>query len=211
MKSPGTLFVIAAPSGAGKTSLVTELLKTVDDIIVSVSYTTRPKRPSEVEGINYHFVEKAQFDAMVDREEFLEHATVYGNEYGTSKPWVEQQLSEGCDVILEIDWQGAQQIRAKFPHCVTAFILPPAREVLRERLQARAEDELPVIEMRMTLAQGELDHCREFDYLVVNDDFESALSDLKAIICSERLKNHRQQVKFAKLLEDLLENPVINQ
>lgn len=178
----GRLYVISAPSGAGKTSLVKSLLASEPRLRLSISHTTRTRRPTEVEGREYHFVSKPEFDALVKRGEFLEHARVFDNDYGTSRAFVEAQLAQGHDVLLEIDWQGARQVRRALPDCVSIFVLPPARAVLAERLARRATDTPEVISRRLRDAAGDMSHYREFDYVVVNDDFDQAVADLKRII-----------------------------
>lgn len=200
----GTLFIITAPSGAGKTSLVNQLLKEVPNLEVSISYTTRPKRPKEQEGVAYHFVDNDTFNRMLRQNVFLEHAVVFSHQYGTSKDWVKQKLNAGIDVILEIDWQGAQQVKKLEPNAVLIFIMPPSQKVLRERLVNRAQDEPDVIETRLKALREEMSHCHEFDYLVVNDDFQTALFELKTIIQAERLRYGRQSQKFKDILDDLL-------
>jgi guanylate kinase len=200
----GTLYVISAASGAGKTSLVTALLEQVDEIEVSVSHTTRPPREGEVDGENYHFVDMAAFEEMVDAAEFFEHATVFGNMYGTSQQHVEKQLDAGKDVILEIDWQGARQIRRLIPGCRSIYIAPPSVEVLRERLTSRGQDDETVIERRMREAVSEMSHYAEFDYLVINDDFDEAKQNLVAIIKGQRMRIEQQQERHAELLKKLL-------
>lgn len=200
----GTLFTISAPSGAGKTSLVNELLNDLDNIQVSVSHTTRPSRPGEVEGVNYNFVTKEQFINMLNGNAFLEHAEVHGNYYGTSEQWVKESLARGTDVILEIDWQGAAQIRKLFPGCVGIFILPPSKQALRERLTGRGQDDATVIDKRVAAATEEMSHYAEADYLVINDQFEDALEELKAIVIAGRCHISLKQQSAEKLLEDLL-------
>ncbi len=180
----GTLFVLAAPSGAGKTSLVNALLKRVPALRMSVSHTTRLRRPTEEHGREYYFVSVAEFDRLVAEGQFLEHARVFDNLYGTARVPVETRLAQGGDVMLEIDWQGARQVRSAMPDCVTLFILPPSREALERRLQSRATDSPQVIERRLRDAVGDMSHWREFDYVVVNDDFEKAVADLTAIIAA---------------------------
>ncbi|KPP99242.1 guanylate kinase [Marinobacter sp. HL-58] len=199
----GTLYVISAPSGAGKTSLVAEMLRQDGKLCVSVSHTTRPTRAGEKNGVNYHFVSRDEFEAMIARGEFLEHADVFGNYYGTSQVWVEQTLAMGRDVILEIDWQGAEQIRRLMPGCVSIFIVPPSSEALKERLTGRGTDAPEVVERRLKEATDECTHAVEFDYLVVNDDFETALGDLLSIVRSQRLRMQTQQVRHAGLLARL--------
>lgn len=200
----GCLYIIAAPSGGGKTSLVNELLRRFDHLKISISYTTRPMRPGEVNGENYHFVSDQTFKTMIDQQDFLEHAEVFGYQYGTSHHWVMKQLKKGHDIILEIDWQGARQIRQLFPMSVSIFIIPPSRETLYHRLQKRNQDDEATIERRMNEAIGEMTHCHEFDYLVVNDDFDVALQDLSHIIHAERLRGERQRVAQSELLSNLL-------
>lgn len=199
----GTLFVISAPSGAGKTSLVAEMLKNDAKLGVSISHTTRPMREGEQDGVNYHFVSRDEFEAMIARGDFLEHADVFGNYYGTSQVWVRETLARGEDVILEIDWQGAEQVRRLIPECVSIFIVPPSAEVLRERLTGRGTDAPDVVERRLREATEECSHALEFDYLVVNDDFQVALADLLAIVRSQRLRLQVQQVRHRGLLAGL--------
>ncbi|MHA7855876.1 guanylate kinase [Marinobacter alkaliphilus] len=200
----GTLFVISAPSGAGKTSLVAEMLRQDSQLGVSVSHTTRPMRTGEQDGVNYHFVSRDEFEAMIAEGDFLEHADVFGNYYGTSHAWVRETLATGRDVILEIDWQGAEQVRRLVPECVGIFIVPPSAEVLRERLIGRGTDAPEVIERRLAEAEEECRHAAEFDYLVVNDDFGVALADLLAITRAQRLKMSVQQLRHGKLLAGLV-------
>lgn len=200
----GTLYIISAPSGAGKTSLVKELIDSMADIRVSVSHTTRPIRPGERDGVNYHFTTPPTFERMIEDDVFLEHALVFGNYYGTSREWVEQQLREGIDVILEIDWQGAQQVRAKMPASVGIFILPPSRAVLESRLRGRAQDSDEVIERRLSEAVTEMSHYAEYDYVVVNDDFDTALADLRAIVRARRQRMEVQRIRQAKTIKGLL-------
>jgi guanylate kinase len=200
----GTLYIISAPSGAGKTSLVKALIDSEAQIRVSVSHTTRTMRPGEVEGVNYHFVGRDQFHAMIDNSELLEHAEVFGNLYGTSQAWVEQTLIEGFDLILEIDWQGAQQVRRLMPQSRSIFILPPTQEALRHRLTNRGQDSGEIIEHRMREAVSEMSHYVEYDYLLINDDFAHALSDLKAIFRANQLLQSPQQQRHRGLLSELL-------
>ena len=200
-----TLFVISAPSGAGKTSLVKALLADLDNIQVSISHTTRAKRPDEKEGVDYHFINDHQFLDLLHQDAFLEHASVFNYHYGTSKDWVQQTLDKGIDVILEIDWQGAQQIAA-IVNCATIFILPPSLSALRERLTNRDQDTASTIEHRLTKAQDEIAHFDSADYVVINDDFDTALVQLKSIICAERLKTALQKRRHEKLLGALLNN-----
>jgi guanylate kinase len=204
MSSTGTLFTVSAPSGAGKTSLVNALIQRNAALRVSVSHTTRAMRPGEEDGVNYHFVEEQTFRAMLERAEFLEHAQVFGNLYGTSQTWVTRQLEEGIDVILEIDWQGAQQVKRLLPETRSIFILPPSRATLEQRLNARGQDGGDIIAARMAKAVEEMSHYVEGDYLVVNQDFDTALEQLQSIIGCQRLRTSRQQVELAQLLQDLL-------
>ncbi len=198
----GTLFIISAPSGAGKTSLVAEILAQVDNIQASISHTTRACRCGEQDGINYHFVTQQKFVSMIEDNAFLEHAEVFGNFYGTSQDWVEKTLSQGSDVILEIDWQGAEQIRSKFADSRSIFILPPSKQALQERLNGRGQDNAEVIEKRIAAATEEMSHYVEADYLVINDDFSTALSQLEAIIRVQRCQMPVQGIE--NLLSDLL-------
>jgi len=198
----GTLFIISAPSGAGKTSLVNEILGRMENIQASISHTTRDCRPGEQDGINYHFVDHDLFLNMIDENAFLEHAQVFGNYYGTSEQWVRATLAAGTDVILEIDWQGAEQVRRKFNESKSIFILPPSKKALRERLNGRGQDDADVIAKRIAAATEEMSHYVEADYLVINDDFEVASSELNAIITATRCQQPVQGVE--KLLLDLL-------
>lgn len=200
----GTLYIISAPSGAGKSSLVKALIDSEPLIRVSVSHTTRGMRPGEQDGVHYHFVDHAQFTAMLERSEFLEHAQVFGNYYGTSQRALEKTLAEGIDLILEIDWQGAQQVRRLMPQAKSIFILPPTLEALRHRLTGRGQDSGEVIEQRMREAVSEMSHYLEYDYLVINDDFSHALSDLKAVFRANQLLQTAQQQRHAGLLSELL-------
>ena len=200
----GTLYIISAPSGAGKTSLVRELMTTVPDIALSISHTTRPMRPGEQNGVHYHFVGVDAFQSMVVAGEFLEHAQVFDNHYGTSKSGVMAQLQGGQDVILEIDWQGARQIRGLFPQMVSIFILPPSREVLEARLRSRGQDSEEVIARRLREVRTEISHCHEYDYLLVNEDFGQAVVDLQSIIRAHRLQGAVQQQALHGLVQGLL-------
>jgi len=203
----GTLFIISAPSGAGKTSLIEALLGSIKDILVSISYTTRPKRSGEKEGQDYYFISQGDFQQMVEQSDFLEHAEVFGNAYGTSEPWVKEKLKNNQDVILEIDWQGAQQVRkllAKSIHLTSIFILPPSKKTLLKRLQNRALDNDEVITKRMAQATDDMAHYVEYDYIVINDDFHQALKDLQAIVFSGRLHQKRQSQEKTSLLKELL-------
>ncbi|MGR4070459.1 guanylate kinase [Halomonas sp. LR3S48] len=202
--SQGTLFIISAPSGAGKTTLVRELIESLDGIQVSVSHTTRARRRGEVDGVNYHFVEVAEFEAMIARGEFFEHARVFDNFYGTARPAVEALLEAGQDVILEIDWQGARQVRERMPDAVSIFILPPSRDELERRLSSRGTDEHATIARRMRDAVSEMSHYDEYDYLVINDDFTTALRELQSLVISRRLSLARVQEAHGPLLSALL-------
>ncbi|ALP51696.1 guanylate kinase [Candidatus Tenderia electrophaga] len=204
----GTLYIISAPSGAGKTSLVKALVDAIEDIRVSVSHTTRPMRPGEVDGVNYNFVDPAVFERMVDEDVFLEHAQVFDNFYGTSREWVEQQLREGIDVILEIDWQGAQQVRPRMPGCVGVFILPPSRETLMQRLRGRGQDSEAVIQRRFRDAVTDMSHFHEYDYVVINDDFAEALLDVSAIVRARRQRVEVQRARQGALIDALLNEAV---
>lgn len=200
----GTLFIVSAPSGAGKTSLVRELIESLDGIRVSVSHTTRAQRRGEVDGVNYHFVSIAEFEAMISRGEFFEYAQVFDNFYGTSRSAVEALLKAGQDVILEIDWQGAQQVREQVPDSVSIFILPPSCDELERRLANRGTDAHATIARRMRDAVSEMSHYDEYDYLVINDDFTTALRELQALVIAQRLSLARQQDSHGPLLAALL-------
>ncbi|MEM6052822.1 guanylate kinase [Erwinia sp. P7711] len=202
----GTLFIVSAPSGAGKSSLIHALLKTqpLYDTQVSISHTTRGMRPGENHGEHYFFVSHDEFRSMIKEEAFLEHAEVFGNYYGTSRKAIEQVLSTGVDVFLDIDWQGAQQIRQKMPHARSIFVLPPSKDELDRRLRGRGQDSEEVIARRMAQAVAEMSHFAEYDYLIVNDDFDLALSDLKTIIRAERLRMGRQKSRHDALISKLL-------
>ncbi|WP_231759025.1 guanylate kinase [Microbulbifer elongatus] len=202
--STGTLYTVSAPSGAGKTSLVKALIEADTQVTVSVSHTTRPMRPGEIDGINYHFVDHDGFLAMLGENAFLEHAQVFENYYGTSRAWVEETLASGRDVILEIDWQGAEQVRKLMPETVGIFILPPSQQALSERLTGRGQDDQAVIDKRMAQAIDEMSHYVETDYLVINDDFTTALNELRAIMVAERQRLVRQQERHSSLLQSLL-------
>ena len=204
MNASGTLYVVCAPSGGGKTSLIKALLEKTPNLEVSTSHTTRSQRPNEVEGQHYYFVTPNVFEEMVAQQQFIEHAEVFGRHYGTAKTQLQQRLQAGSDVILDIDWQGARQISVFFQKVVKIFILPPSLEILQQRLSQRAQDPQDTIAHRMAKAQGEIAHFDEFDYLVVNDDFERALADFCAIIRSERLRLSEQRVKHGELLSKLL-------
>jgi len=204
MSSQGTLYTVSAPSGAGKTSLVKALVESTDYLCVSVSHTTREKRPGEEDGVNYHFVDRDTFDRMLEDNAFLEHAAVFSNLYGTSRQWVTETLDSGMDVILEIDWQGAKQVQQLIPQTVGIFILPPSREALQERLTGRGQDDNSVIDARMAEAISEMSHYVDADYLIINDDFETALVEFRTIITSQRLTLARQRQEHKDLLIKLL-------
>ncbi|MDS4028559.1 MAG: guanylate kinase [Candidatus Contendobacter sp.] len=200
----GTPYIVAAPSGAGKTSLVKRLVETTPDVVASVSHTTRPPRPGERDGIHYHFVPPAAFETMIVQGAFLEYAQVFGHHYGTSRRAVLSKLKEGLDVILEIDWQGARQVRERMPDSPSIFILPPSRVALRQRLTGRGQDSAEVIERRMAAALNELSHYVEFDYLVINDRFETALTALRAILIAQRQRRTAQLERHLELFHTLL-------
>ncbi len=200
----GTLYIISAPSGAGKTTLVKKLIAKTSDLIVSVSHTTRQTREGEIHGKDYFFVDVETFQTMQHENAFLECAQVFDNFYGTAQQTVEDNLAQGKDVLLEIDWQGAQQVRHLLPECVSIFILPPSIETLRQRLEARGKDDVEIINRRMKDAVTEMSHHSEFDYLIVNDDFSEALKALKSIVLTNRLKQSRQSQNLKTLLSNLL-------
>jgi len=200
----GNLFIVCAPSGAGKSSLVKALIEADPVIRLSVSYTTRAPRPGEEDGNHYHFVDVETFRDMLNRGDFLESAEVYGNYYGTSQSWIEEQIRAGRDLLLEIDWQGAAQVRKLFPRAVNLFILPPSLAELKRRLEGRGQDSAEVIGRRLAAAQEDISHAYSFDYLVVNDDFDTALSDIRAIVRACRLGIHNQMNALEPLLKDLL-------
>ena len=202
----GCLFVLAAPSGAGKTSLVAALLEREPGIRLSVSYTTRPPRPGEVGGVHYQFVDEPRFLALKAGGEFLEHAHVHGHWYATSATWLGDQVVRGNDVLLEIDWQGAAQVRRIMPDAVHVFILPPSLASLRERLEKRGQDSAEVILRRLDAAREEIRHCGEFDYVIMNQDFARAIDDLHAIVRAARLTAPRQLVRHAQLMQRLVEH-----
>ena len=204
MTTTGTLYIVSAPSGAGETSLVKALMDTMPRVRVSVSHTTRAMRPGEVDGVNYHFTPRETFVEMLKEGDFLEHAEVFGNMYGTSHSWVKETLAKGYDLILEIDWQGAQQVRKLVPEAKSIFILPPTHKDLRQRLHNRGQDAADVIDLRMQQAIAEMSHYVEYDYIVINDDFATALQDLKAIFHCNQLLLDTQQKRHTQLLCDLL-------
>ena len=199
----GDLFIISAPSGAGKSSLVNALLAEDANLALSVSYTTRPPRPGEVEGREYHFVDAGTFSAMLERGEFLESAEVHGNRYGTSRKWIADARARGLDIVLEIDWQGARQVRKAFPEAVNVFILPPspALEELERRLRGRGKDSEDAIGRRLANARDEIRHAGEFDYVIINKEFEEARRDLSAIVRASRLTASRQRAKHPEAFQ----------
>jgi guanylate kinase len=201
VKIPGNLFIVTAPSGAGKTSLVRALLAVDSQARLSVSYTTRPMRPGEVGGLDYHFVTEDYFLKMLEDGDFLECAEVHGARYGTSQTTVESQLREGHDLVLEIDWQGAAQVRGLYPNALSIFILPPSMEVLEQRLNRRGQDSQEVIARRLAGARAEISHVAEFDYVIINNEFEMALQDLLAIVRSQRLRAEKQLYRHQELLQ----------
>ena len=202
--SGGKLYIISAPSGAGKTSLVKQLVSDVDGLVVSISHTTRPIRPGEKNGEDYFFISPAEFNDLLTNQALLEHAQVFDNYYGTAQMTVETNLNAGLDVILEIDWQGAQQVKLLRPDSTSIFILPPSTAVLEQRLQHRGQDNEQVIARRMRDAVTEMSHHAEFDYILVNDVFDQALFELKSIVVANRLTKDRQQIRLESLIENLL-------
>jgi guanylate kinase len=199
----GNLFIVAAASGTGKTSLLSALLQSDNHIRLSISYTTRKPRPGEVDGVHYHFVDEAEFLRMLGEGDFLESAEVHGARYGTSQSRVEEALKAGDDLILEIDWQGAEQVRKQFPSAVGIFILPPSIDTLAHRLAYRGQDSMEVITRRLAAAREEISHVAEFDYVIINDNFQTALEDLRAVIRSQHLKRDQQLLKHQGLLNSM--------
>ena len=201
----GKPFVVAAPSGAGKTSLVKALVDTSPNVEVATSHTTRPKRPGEIDKLNYFFIEEPEFQQMIDRHEFLECASVFGYLYGTSKKEAERIMSGGDHLVLEIDWQGTAQVRLEVPQAVTIFVLPPSLESLRDRLEQRAQDDPHTVDQRMSTAISEISHYMDFDYLIVNDDFDQALNEMKAVVAGRgnHLSRAKQVDKLAPLISAL--------
>ena len=198
------LFIISAPSGAGKSTLITQILQSLPKVEMSVSHTTRPPRKSEQDGVNYNFISEDEFIKLRDQGEFLESAHVFDNYYGTSKTWVKDRLKAGVDILLEIDWQGAREIKAKMTSVVSVFILPPCKNSLRERLTTRNEDHKDVIDQRMAKARREIEHFVEYDYTLVNDDFQKCYQDMLAIIRSTKLKTVAQQFSKKSIIDELL-------
>ena len=199
----GNIFIVCAPSGAGKTTLVKALLERDSRVHRSVSYTTRAKRPGEVAGSAYHFVDRNTFETMLERGEFLESAEVHGHYYGTSQQWIEQQQAAGNDLVLEIDWQGARQVRRLMPDSIGIFVLPPSLEILRARLTSRRQDSPATIERRLAAARGEIAHVEEFDYVIINSDFDEAVADLIGIVRSARLRITLQLNRNSALINSL--------
>ncbi|MGA8147726.1 MAG: guanylate kinase [Gallionellaceae bacterium] len=199
----GNLFIVSAPSGAGKTSLVSALLASNKDIDLSISYTSRPPRPGEVDGKDYHFVSRETFLEMIQHGDFLESAEVYGNLYGTSQSWIEKEIRNGRDILLEIDWQGAAQVRRIFPECIGIFILPPSLQALEDRLKARKQDSPEVIARRIASAREDVAHVAEFDYVMINDKLDEALQQLNAIVVAAGLRRDRQLARQQDLINQL--------
>lgn len=204
----GTLYTISAASGTGKSTLVTALINSIDNLKLSVSHTTRIARTGEIEGVHYHFVSKTEFQQILEADVFVEYATVFDNNYGTSKQWLSEQLNEGIDVILEIDWQGAQKVRQFQPNLVSIFVLPPSFEILETRLRDRKTDSEEVILNRLRGAREDISHYIEYDYIVLNDDFSQALEDLRSIIHSQTLKRRGAKPHIQTVLKDLLSTGV---
>lgn len=200
----GTLYIVAAPSGAGKTSLTRALLEQEPNMVLSVSYTSRPPRPGEIDGVHYHFVTRDVFEAMIARGEFFEHAIVHGDLKGTARAPVERVLAQGNDVLLEIDWQGARQVRSQMENTISVFILPPTRAELERRLRARASDSEAVIRRRLDDSREDIAHAHEFDYILINDDFAVALAELRAIVEGRRQRRDHQRARHERVLAQLL-------
>ena len=203
-EASGSVFIVSAPSGAGKTSLVRALLEADPLVKLSISYTTRAPRPGEVEGQHYHFVDLNTFMVMLNRGDFLESAEVYGNHYGTSQRWIETQLAHGLDILLEIDWQGAMQVRKLMPQAISIFILPPSIAALKGRLTSRAQDADEVIARRVAAAREDMSHVGEFDYVIINDDFAIAAAELQAVVKASRLQLAKQMARHRALIQNLL-------
>jgi guanylate kinase len=202
----GSLFIVSAPSGAGKTSLVHALLKVNPQIDLSVSYTTRSPREGEIDGVAYHFISRERFEAMATAGEFLESAEVYGNYYGTSQTWISQENAKDRDILLEIDWQGAAQVRRVFPECISIFILPPSLEALEQRLTGRGKDSSEIIARRMAAVRDDVAHVAEFDYVIINDDLNEALQQLNAVVTAARHRSNKQLARHQQLINQL-QNP----
>jgi len=200
---PGNLFIVSAPSGAGKTSLVGALLASTPDIALSISYTTRPPRPGEVNGRDYHFVSRETFTAMSGRGDFLESAEIYGHLYGTSQTWIKAETASGHDILLEIDWQGAEQVRRVFPDCIGIFILPPSIQALEDRLKGRGKDSEEVIARRMQAARDEISHVAEFDYVIINNKLDEAMQQLRSVVVAARVRRDRQLALHQALINQL--------
>lgn len=203
--APGILYIVSAPSGGGKTSLVTKLIETFNDLAVAVSHTTRAPREGEVEDKHYHYISDDEFKQMIADDAFLEYAEVFGNYYGTSRAHLEERLSNGEDIILEIDWQGAQQVRKLMPDTISVFILPPSRQILLNRLKNRGQDSPDVVAARSAEAMTEMRHYNEYDFVVINDDFKQALAELTSIFRSQRLRTPIQAIRHGNIIRDLLE------
>ncbi|WP_133131426.1 guanylate kinase [Legionella yabuuchiae] len=200
----GSLFIVAAPSGGGKTSLVKKLVEELEKIEVSISHTTRLQRPGETHGVDYFFIDQSTFNQMIEEQAFIEHAHVFEHSYGTSKTQIQDRLRAGIDVVLDIDWQGAKQIKSQYKDAVGIFIIPPSLDALKQRLFNRKQDKQTVIDARMNKAKDELSHYDEFDYLIVNDEFKNAANELKSIVIAHRLRIERQSIQQRKLLSLLL-------
>ncbi len=203
-EATGSVFIVSAPSGAGKTSLVRALLDADAQVKLSVSYTTRAPRPGEIDGQHYHFVDLSEFMAMLNRGDFSESAEVYGNRYGTSQAWIATQLARGVDILLEIDWQGALQVRRLMPQAISIFILPPSLAALKARLTGRGQDAEAVIARRVAAAREDMSHVGEFEYVIINDDFATAASELQAVVKASRLHVSKQMQRHGALIQQLL-------
>jgi guanylate kinase len=199
----GNLFIVSAPSGAGKTSLVSALLRHNTQIALSVSYTTRAPRPGETDGVEYHYVTREKFMEMTQHGDFLESAEVYGNLYGTSQSWISQEIHKGRDILLEIDWQGAAQVRSKFPNSIGIFILPPSLSALESRLKGRNQDSAEIIAKRLQAAREDISHVAEFDYVIINDKLDEALQQLNAVVIAAGLRRNRQLTRQSELINQL--------
>ncbi len=200
---PGNLFIVSAPSGAGKTSLVAALLSSTPGIALSISYTTRPPRTGEVNGKDYHFVSRETFVEMAGRGDFLESAEIYGNLYGTSQSWIKSEIDSGRDILLEIDWQGAAQVRRFFPECISIFILPPSIQALEDRLRGRGKDSAEVIARRMQAARNEISHVSEFDYVIINNTLDEAAQQLRSVVIAARVRRDHQLALHPELIDQL--------